>query len=122
MNGGDADLTLFHDRNGNGLLEIDLGERLARSLNPRELADTIQANGLVPCNYYVQVNNYDRTTIDYQLTLTSDAAGSQVSTARDLGLLNNQVIGDFVGADDPIDLYRFALGGDSIRFRCVWIN
>jgi Bacterial pre-peptidase C-terminal domain len=103
----DADLYLVRDFNGNGLWDSD-SELIAASINVGTLPDSLSVTGLGPGTYYALVATYDGFFTNYTLSTTTDAAGSTLSTARDLGTLNgNLTLNDFVGNSDPFDVYTF---------------
>ena len=103
----DADLYLIRDSNNNGA--IDANEVLAASTAPGVAPDTINVAGLAAGSYFVDVARYSGNTT-YNLTLTADAAGNTLNTARNIGSLSStQSFSDFVGNADPADYYRFSL-------------
>lgn len=107
----DADLYLIQDSNNNGL--IDAGDVLQRSVYASSTSEFISVNGLSAGNYFVGVLRYSGDT-NYTLTLTSDAAGSSLASARDLGTLaGSYSLTDFVGQSDPLDYYRFTINNYS---------
>jgi|GEM_PF-667034 len=107
----DADLYLIRDANNNGL--VDASDVIARSIAPGMTPDSINVTGLAAGNYFVEVARYSGNTT-YNLTLTADAAGNTLSTARHIGsLYDTQSFSDFVGSADPNDFYRFSVGNTS---------
>ncbi len=107
----DADLRVYRDTNGNGVL--DTGESLGASLAPGIISERINLTGLATGNYFVSITQYGGDT-NYELSMTSDATGSTLSTARDLGRLSSsQTVTEFIGGSDPTDIYRFQLTNNS---------
>jgi serine protease len=103
----DADLFLIRDFNNNGLL--DSIDTLANSRAAGITPEAISINGLSAGNYFAVVQQYIGDT-SYTLTLTADAAGETLFSARNLGSLNSSVsLIDYVGISDPLDYYRFSL-------------
>lgn len=93
-----ADLELL---NGSGAL-------LQRSANSGSAAETI-SRGLAAGTYYARVVG-GATSTPYTLTLSADAAGNTLATARGLGnLLGSRTLTDWVGASDTNDMYRLDL-------------
>ena len=105
----DADLFLVQDVNLNGV--YDAGDLLAFSTRDGAgVSEQINTNNLAAGNYFAWVTPFSGTT-NYTLTLTTDAAGNTLSTARDIGILNGpRSYSDFVGNSDPLDFYRFQVG------------
>jgi serine protease len=113
----DVDLYLWKDVNNNS--RLDDNEILSFSNNNGTLAETISLTNLASGDYYALVYS-NGTTSNYNLTLTSDFAGSTLDSARNLGVLNSnpQILQDFVGNGDRGDLYRFQLtGGSNLEVR-----
>ncbi|MBW4581270.1 MAG: S8 family serine peptidase [Tildeniella nuda ZEHNDER 1965/U140] len=107
----DADLYLIRDNNNNGA--IDSNDVLAASVAPGTTPDSINVTGLAAGTYFVDVIRYSGNTT-YNLTLTADAAGNTLNTARNIGsLYNTQRFNDFVGSADSADFYRFSLSNTS---------
>jgi hypothetical protein len=108
----DADLMLIRDSNFNGL--IDPGEILQSSTLGGSSSEFITVDNLAAGNYFVAVNRFSGDT-NYNLTLTSDSAGSDVWAARNLGTLSggSYSLTDFVGQSDMLDYYRFTIGNYS---------
>jgi Bacterial pre-peptidase C-terminal domain len=101
--GGDADIYLYQAGSA-----IPLRASLSSSNQ-----ESFTIAGLNPGAYYVEVVQFGSSSTSYNLTLTADAAGNSLATARNLGALNTSSLRDFVGSDDLQDLYRFQLTGDS---------
>ena len=107
----DADLYLIRDANNNGV--VDASDIIARSLAAGTTPESINVTGLTAGTYFVDVVRYSGNTT-YNLTLTADAAGNTLNTARNVGSLSNtQNFSDFVGSADPTDYYRFSLSNTS---------
>ncbi len=107
----DADLYLIRDINNNGT--IDSNDVIAASIAPGTTPDIINVTGLAAGTYFVDVVRYSGDT-SYNLTLTADAAGNTLNTARNIGSLSSaQSFSDFVGSADPSDFYRFSLSNTS---------
>jgi serine protease len=108
----DADLMLIRDQNDNGV--FDVGETIATSSQLSSIPERIQTGLLAAGTYYVAVERPQATTTAYSLSLTADAAGESIATARDLGTLQgNQTYQDFVGDADPVDLYQIQIPASS---------
>ncbi|MBO1346726.1 MAG: S8 family serine peptidase [Hormoscilla sp. GUM202] len=109
----DADVLLFEDFNGNGLLDDD--EILDAPFN--EGSDSEEINQILFAgDYFVLVEqfegntNYDLSLEAVPVTVRPDNAGNTLDTARDLGILNDrQTFSDFVDNADPYDFYLFTL-------------
>lgn len=106
----DADVRLIRDENSNGI--VDFGEAIDYSVAWGTTPEQIDRM-LSPGIYYVEVDRYSGDT-PYTLTLTAnpiaDSAGNTLSTARDLGSLNQpQVVSDFVSSFDFFDYYRITV-------------
>jgi hypothetical protein len=108
-----ADLFLIRDFNNDGLVTVS-NEVLDLSANSGTTPDAITAQNLAAGTYYAAVLS-DRTFTNYTLTLTSDAVGNTLNTARNLGTLGSSTLSlrDYVGADDLDDYYRFELNRPS---------
>jgi serine protease len=107
----DADLRIYRDINDNGVLEQT--ELLGSSVGLGTQNEQVNLTGLTAGNYFVSISQYGGDTT-YELSMTSDTAGSTLSTARNLGSLSaGQTITDFVGSSDPTDIYRFQLTNNS---------
>jgi serine protease len=107
----DADLYFIRDSNNNGA--IDSNDVIASSIAPGTIPDTITMTGLAAGTYFVDVVRYGGNTT-YSLTLTADAAGNTLNTARNIGSLSRtQWFSDFVDSADPADYYRFSLSNTS---------
>lgn len=107
----DADLYLIRDANSNGV--IDAGEVLGRSILSGSQSELIQLNNLSAGTYFIQVSRFSGNT-SYALTLTADAAGETLSSARNIGVLNSsRSYSDFVGSIDTSDFYRFQINSSS---------
>jgi HAMP domain-containing protein len=109
-------LYFIWDRNNNLLL--DEGELLDYTRQPVSTPTTISKSGLQAGSYYAMIGAYDAYVTnqvrytDYTLTVTTDAAGETLGTARNLGVLDeDSSYSDYVGTIDPNDLYRFQLTG-----------
>jgi serine protease len=114
----DADLRVYRDSNSDGVL--DATELLRSSALSGSQNEQITLTNLSAGSYFVSVDKYNtssdrpNTSTKFELTITSDAAGSTLSTARNLGNLSaSQTITDFVGGSDPTDIYRFQLTNNS---------
>ncbi|MEB3826121.1 C2 family cysteine protease [Phormidium sp. CCY1219] len=108
----DADVELFQDSDGNG--EVDFNEVLSSSEAASTSPEAINLN-LDRGTYSLRVKQYEGDT-NYNLTVTAtpfdvapDRAGNTLSEARDLGLISETEVNDFVGNPDPVDVYRFSL-------------
>ncbi|NJP10980.1 MAG: S8 family serine peptidase [Leptolyngbyaceae cyanobacterium RU_5_1] len=114
----DADLYLVWDANNN--FQVDDGELIGFSENIGNGSEFIKRTGLQAGSYYAVVTGYDayatnsvRRT-DYTLTVTADAAGGTLPTARNVGVLGgNRTYSDYVGTLDTHDVYRFQLNNPS---------
>ncbi|MDX2231587.1 MAG: pre-peptidase C-terminal domain-containing protein [Leptolyngbyaceae cyanobacterium bins.349] len=103
----DADLRLIQDVNNNGIAEFT--ETIAFSLTSGTNPESINLSNLHAGNYFVRVNQFSGST-NYTLTLTADAAGKTLVSARNLGIVAGlQSFNDFVGDNDTQDFYRFRL-------------
>lgn len=91
--------------------EADGGKTLiAQSSQPGESPEAIKLKDLATGTYYVRVHGGADITTDYKLSLTSDAAGKNLATARNIGVLSEtQTLKDHVGRSDPQDFYAFQL-------------
>lgn len=103
----DADVRLIRDDNSNGIVEF--GEVLDRSVAWGSTPEQIDGM-LSPGIYYVEVYQFSGDT-PYTLTLTAnpiaDSAGNTLSTALNLGSLNQpHIVSDFVSSFDLDDYYR----------------
>jgi hypothetical protein len=115
----DADLYLYQDTDGNGVIDEDVDELIGSS----EAADTSPEaiDVLVnPGKYLVAVQQFaGNTTYNLNLSATPaaippDGAGNTLPQARDIGILSgNQTFNDFVGDIDRDDLYRFSVSATS---------
>ncbi len=103
----DANLFLVQDVNQNGV--YDAGDLLAFSTNTGTTAEQINRTDLAAGSYFAWVTaNSGSAITNYNLTLTTDAAGNTLGNARDLGILNSaSSYSDFVGNSDTRDFYRF---------------
>ncbi|UBF25607.1 pre-peptidase C-terminal domain-containing protein [Kovacikia minuta CCNUW1] len=107
----DADLFLVRDFNNNGLVESN--EIVAQSIATGITSESINLNGLGAGTYFAVAVQYSGNT-NYNLSLTSDAAGNSLSSARNLGAISgNGSIADFVGNSDLDDFYQFQLNSFS---------
>lgn len=102
---GSSRLTLFKDRNNNGVPEPSETVLSTDPVVSDNLVTPLQAG-----NYILQVTAA-RGAGTYQLFAEAppDRAGNTLATARNLGVvsgLNHQE--DFVSEDDPIDFYKFS--------------
>lgn len=104
-----AELFLIQDINNDGLLTVS-NEVLNLSANPGTTPDVITAQTLAAGTYYAAVLA-DNAFTSYTLTLTSDAVGNTLNTARNLGTLSSSPLSlrEYVGTDDLDDYYRFQL-------------
>lgn len=107
--GGNADLELIRDLNGNRLVEGN--EVIARSVNTGA-SDAIKRVLTVPGDYFLRVR---RTTGNVTYTarfsaVSRDTAGNTPAAAQNLGALTQTTISSaFVGAIDRDDFYRFTI-------------
>jgi serine protease len=107
----DADLRIYRDINDNGVL--DSTELLGSSIALGIQNEQVNLTGLTAGNYFVSISQYGGDT-SYELSMTSDTAGSTLGAARNLGSLSaSQTVIDFVGGSDPTDIYRFQLTNNS---------
>lgn len=109
----DADVELF---SGSG--EVDFNSILDSSEAAGTGDEAINLN-LDPGTYSIRVKQYEGDT-NYNLTVTAtpyevapDRAGNTLSEARDLGLIGEIQVNDFVGNTDAVDFYRFSLDGSN---------
>lgn len=118
----DADLLLIQDQNGNGVLDDDEESSEVIDFSGAEGATEEQISSLLqPGSYFVGVEQFEGET-NYNLSLSAtpftppaDTAGNTLSTARNLGTINNpQTINEFVGNSDPDDFYSINLASNSI--------
>ncbi|MBF2029872.1 MAG: PPC domain-containing protein [Oscillatoriales cyanobacterium C42_A2020_001] len=110
---GDADIFLIQDINNNGFIDFGLGEIVASS-STNGNSEFFSVNGLLPGTYYALVSHFSGGTTNYTLSLSTDTAGSDFLSARNLGTLTTPgTVSDFVGDADPSDLYRFNLSNTS---------
>lgn len=118
----DADLVLIEDVNGNGLLDEDI-VHLEEIIGISDLEDTATETIdtlLQEGNYFFQVEEFGGDT-NYELSLnvtdfvppTEDTAPNTLSTARDLGLIQDtevEINNEYVGSADTVDYFKFTLG------------
>lgn len=110
---GDADIFLIQDINNNGFIDFGLGEIVASS-STNGNSEFFSVSGLLPGTYYALVSHFNGGTTNYTLSLSTDTAGSDFLSARNLGTLTTPgTVSDFVGDADPSDLYRFSLSNTS---------
>lgn len=109
----DADLSLYNDRNNNGIFELT--ELVALSQNAGTQADVIEIHSLYPSDrYYAIVSQFEGDT-EYELTLEVTPIQFPLETAVDVGLLGQtptRFDGNLSG-DDPVKTYRFSLDAPS---------
>ncbi len=110
--GGDVDLYLIQDINGNGIAETNEILRFSTTNGNQE---ALSVSKLASGTYYALVYEYGNNLTDYTLTLTSDRAGNSLPESRNLGTLTSgtTTVRDFVGNGDAIDSYQFQLTGSN---------
>jgi hypothetical protein len=107
------------DLSGNADIQLRnaAGQVLQQSAAAGVTDESINAGGLAPGSYFVSVSSTLATPVAYRLVvaapadLVADGAGNTAQDAHHLGSLGASplVIGDFVGAIDQDDWYRFHL-------------
>ena len=102
-----ASLALIQDANHNG--HVDAGELLATSAHGGTSSQTI-SRSLAAGTYIVGVFADKATSTSYHLSLTSDYAGNNLTSARNIGTLaSSATFHDFIGPSDANDYYRLTL-------------
>ncbi|MDB9466544.1 DUF4114 domain-containing protein [Dolichospermum circinale] len=114
----DVDVELIQDFNGDNIRQDY--EVVASSEEIGNSDETINLTDLSPNIYYVRVfqksgdTNYNLSLSVPPLLVPTDNAGNTVNTAKDLGLIGNNVqLSDFIGQVDSNDYYRFTLSSTS---------
>jgi serine protease len=114
----DADIFLTQDLNGSGSWDSP-DEVIAYSTNSGINSEFLRLRGLEAGTYQMWVgintNPSLATSTNYALALTSDTAGNELSTARNLGTLTSGSTftqRDFVDSND-LDVYQFRLNQTS---------
>ncbi|MDB9457784.1 pre-peptidase C-terminal domain-containing protein, partial [Dolichospermum circinale CS-545/17] len=114
----DVDVELIQDFNGDNIRQDY--EVVASSEESGNSDETINITDLSPNIYYVRViqksgdTNYNLNLSVPPLPVPTDNAGNTVNTAKDLGVIGNNVqLSDFIGQVDSNDYYRFTLSSTS---------
>lgn len=107
----DADLTLYFDRNNNGVIESD--EYLGGSFRGSTLADTLNLANLAAGRYFIAVSQVNGNT-NYTLQVSNHARNNLLLPEVQFGSLNgSRTRFDFVGSSDTSDVYAFSLDAES---------
>ena len=114
----DVDLELIQDFNGDNVRQDY--EVVASSEEIGNSNETINITDLSPNIYCVRVfqkggdTNYNLSLSIPPLPVPTDNAGNTVNTAKDLGIIGNNVqLSDFIGEVDNNDYYRFTVSSTS---------
>jgi hypothetical protein len=115
ITGGDADLWLYSDSNGNG--SLDASDSLVRGFTndgvnigygDRDEVINVQASS---GTYFAQVSLYSGSSVSYNLAASSAPTNNLVSQENQLGDLSGDITRDgSVGDMDRSDTYAFSLG------------
>jgi hypothetical protein len=106
--GGKSELTLFKDRNSDGIADTS---EIVLSTEPKSFGnflDTVQ-----PGNYILQIKAISGGGT-YQLFAEArpDQAGNSLGSARNLNTVNGLIHQDeFVSGQDPVDFFKFTASG-----------
>lgn len=117
--GGDADLRLYQDSNGNG--RLDSGDRLVRSSIRSGNADDFINVRASTGTYFAQVSRYSgsSSSVRYDLDLSSASPSNLLQKGVEVGNLSrDRTYQGSVGNSDTSDIYAFSLGlyeGTNIR-------
>lgn len=112
INGGDADLSLYRDTNGDGGLDLGVDQLVpgGSSLRGGNADDSINVADQPEGTYFARVNFFSGSNVSYRLSMSTAERSNLLPIEENLGDLSADISRtDQVGNTDTSDVYAFSL-------------
>ncbi|BAY48624.1 peptidase domain-containing protein [Scytonema sp. HK-05] len=113
INGGDADLSLYRDTNGDGGLDLGVDQLVPGGSSARggNFDDSINVADQPLGTYFARVNLFSGSNVSYRLSMSTADPSNLLPIEENLGDLSADIsrTGE-VGNNDTSDTYAFSIG------------